>query len=144
MVLQVLLHDPADRTPVAAGTAGSFAVPNNPATTHSKLRTELGFVVFLRDIMLTETRTTDAKGRVALPKGFAGATVVIERISDTELRVRKAQVIPEDELTFSEEVRKPLSARDRETVVQLLDHPPKPSTTLKQAMKRYRKRHVAD
>lgn len=94
--------------------------------------------------MLTETRTTDAKGRVALPKGFAKATVVIERISDTELRVRKAQVIPEDELTFSEEARNPLSARDRETVVQLLDHPPKPSATLKQAMKRYRKRHVAD
>ena len=94
--------------------------------------------------MLTETRTTDAKGRVALPKGFAGATVVIERISDTELRVRKAQVIPEDELSFSEEARKPLSARDRDAVVHMLDHPPKPTSVLKQAMKRYRKRHVGD
>ncbi len=53
--------------------------------------------------MKTETRTTDAKGRVCLPKAFANATVVIEQVSETELRVRKARVIPEDEIRFREE-----------------------------------------
>ncbi len=40
--------------------------------------------------MDAETRTTDAKGRVCLPKSFANATVIIEQVSDTELRVRKS------------------------------------------------------
>ena len=35
--------------------------------------------------MLTETRTTDAKGRVVLPKSFANATVVIEQVAETEV-----------------------------------------------------------
>ena len=33
-------------------------------------------------------RKVDAKGRVVLPKGFAGKTVVVEQISDTELSVK--------------------------------------------------------
>jgi hypothetical protein len=45
--------------------------------------------------MNAETRTTDAKGRVCLPKAFANATVIIERVSDTELRLRRAVVVPE-------------------------------------------------
>ena len=45
-----------------------------------------------------ETRSTDAKGRVSLPKAFANATVIIEQVSENELRIRKARVIPEDEL----------------------------------------------
>ena len=50
-----------------------------------------------------ETRTTDAKGRVSLPKAFANVTVVIEQMNENELRIRKARVIPEDEIRFSEE-----------------------------------------
>ena len=42
--------------------------------------------------MATLTRTTDRKARVSLPQSFANATVIIEQISDTELRIRKAQV----------------------------------------------------
>lgn len=41
-----------------------------------------------------ELRETDDKGRVTLPKGFANATLLIERVSDVELVIRKAKVIP--------------------------------------------------
>ena len=51
-----------------------------------------------------ETRSTDAKGRVCLPKAFANATVIIEQVSDHELRIRKARVIPEDEVRFSKKL----------------------------------------
>src|SRR5262249_15815499 len=44
--------------------------------------------------MDTGTRRTDAKGRVCLPKNFANATMIIEQISETELRLRKALVVP--------------------------------------------------
>ena len=50
--------------------------------------------------MAMETRSTDAKGRVSLPKTFANATVIIEQLSENELRIRKARVIPEDEIPF--------------------------------------------
>ncbi len=53
--------------------------------------------------MSLETRSTDAKGRVSLPKAFANATVIIEQLNENELRIRKARVIPEDEIRFSEE-----------------------------------------
>lgn len=33
--------------------------------------------------MPTETRTTDSKGRVSLPKGFANSAVIIEQVSET-------------------------------------------------------------
>ena len=51
--------------------------------------------------MATLTRTTDRKARVSLPQSFADSTVIIEQISDTEVRIRKAQVIPEDEIRFA-------------------------------------------
>jgi hypothetical protein len=40
----------------------------------------------------TETRSTDAKGRICLPRAFANATVIIDQLSETELRIRKAIV----------------------------------------------------
>ena len=46
--------------------------------------------------MALETRSTDAKGRVSLPKEFANATVIIEQVNENEIRIRKARVIPED------------------------------------------------
>ena len=48
--------------------------------------------------MAIHTRTTDAKGRVSLPKDFANATVIIEHLSETELHIRKARIVLEDEL----------------------------------------------
>ena len=50
--------------------------------------------------MDVETRSTDSKGRICLPKAFANATVIIDQVTDTEVRIRKAVVIPEDEVRF--------------------------------------------
>ncbi len=81
-----------------------------------------------------ETRSTDAKGRVCLPKAFANATVVIEQLSENELRICKARVIPEDEIRFSDEATIVLSDRERERFLQALDHPPKPNAALRHLM----------
>ena len=92
--------------------------------------------------MATETRTTDAKARLSLPKSFANATVIIEQISETELRIRKARVIPEDEIVFAEETMcKPLSNEERDRFLEMLDNPPKPTPALKRAAARYKARH---
>jgi hypothetical protein len=86
--------------------------------------------------MLTETRTTDAKGRVVLPKSFANATVVIEQVAETEVRVRLARMIPVDEIRFVEESTPPLSDCDRDRFLALLDHPPQPNAAVRQAVER--------
>jgi DNA-binding transcriptional regulator/RsmH inhibitor MraZ len=91
--------------------------------------------------MTAETRTIDPKGRVILPKAFANATVIIEQISDTEIRIRKAKVIPEDELRFAEETVSPLSNRDRDLFLALLNNPPPPNAALRRAVAKYRRRH---
>lgn len=91
--------------------------------------------------MTAITRSTDPKGRVSLPKGFANTTVIIEQINDTELRIRKARVVPEDELMFPEESEcAALSDRDRDRFVALLDDPPPANETLRRAAERYRQR----
>src|SRR5882672_9151746 len=83
-------------------------------------------------------RTTDAKARVTLPKSFANATVIVEAISDTELRICKAEVIPEDQVVFAEECRKPLSDRDRDLFLKMLENPPEPNEALKKAIAEYK------
>ena len=84
------------------------------------------------------TRTTDHKGRLRLPQSFANATVIIEQVSDTELRIRKARVLPEDEIRFAEESAAPLSDRERERFLALLDNPPPANEALKKAVRRRR------
>jgi hypothetical protein len=74
--------------------------------------------------MGSETRTTDAKGRLLLPKGFANVTVIVTQVSDCEFRVRRAKVVAEDDLRFTEETAMPLSDRDR--FPALLAHPDAP------------------
>ena len=91
--------------------------------------------------MAAVTRTTDAKGRVSLPKAFANATILIEQVSDTELRIRKAQVVPEDEIRFREEAATPLSDRDRDRFLALPDNPPPPNEALRRAARHKRRRH---
>ncbi len=91
--------------------------------------------------MDSASRTTDAKGRISLPKAFANATVIIEQVSDTEIRIRKARVIPEDEIRFYEETAAPLSDRDRDRFLDLLDNPPKPTEALRRAVAKHAKRH---
>ena len=85
----------------------------------------------------TETRTTDSKARLVLPKSFANATVIVEQLSDTEIRVRRAKVVAEDELPFAEEVSVPLSDRDRDRFLELLTNPPAPTPALKAASARH-------
>jgi hypothetical protein len=86
-------------------------------------------------------RTADSKGRVALP-GFANATLIIEKVDDTEYRVRKAKVIPEKELRFHEEdFPLKLSARDAARVVETLANPPAPNKAARRAAKRFLKDH---
>ncbi len=86
--------------------------------------------------MATDVRTTDAKGRLILPRSFANATVVVEQVSETELRVRRARVVPEDELRFPEEGAVPLNRADRDRFLALLAHPATPNRALKRAMRR--------
>jgi hypothetical protein len=91
--------------------------------------------------MQLETRTTDARGRVCLPKSFANATVVLEIIGDTEIRIRKAQVVPVDELPFREELPPVLSNRDWDRFMTLLSRPPKANAALRRAFANHRARH---
>ena len=89
-------------------------------------------------------RTTDSKASLSLPRGFADVTVLIERISESEIRIRKAKVVPEDEVEFhfAEESLKPLSDRDRDLFLNSLDSPPAPPGALIRSLQRAKK--IAD
>lgn len=84
----------------------------------------------------TELRETDGKGRLTLPKGFANSTVLIEVVSDLELVIRKAKVVPlgPDEDLPPLTTLKPLSDRDRDAFLAALDNPPPPNEALKRLM----------
>jgi hypothetical protein len=86
------------------------------------------------------TRTTDGKARVSLPRTFANSVILIEQISETELRIGKAQVVPEDELPLREESTTPLTDRDRELFLTLLNKPPSANAALKKAVSRHKRR----
>lgn len=79
-------------------------------------------------------RTTDGKGRVSLPRSFANSTILIEQVSESELRIRKAVVVPQSE--FREESAIILSDRDRDLFLEMLDNPPPPNQALKKLMKK--------
>lgn len=85
-------------------------------------------------------RTTDDQGRVRLPKAFANCTVFIDQVSDTEVRIRKAEVTPKEDVTFMEETRLPLSDRDRDLLLSLLENPPEPNEALKKAIAKFKTR----
>src|SRR6266852_470752 len=82
---------------------------------------------------------TDQKARLILPARFANSAVLIEEVSETELRIRKAVILPEDEMPVTEEQRPPLSDEDRDFVLSLLAAPPKANADLKKAAKEYRR-----
>ena len=87
-------------------------------------------------------RFTDKKARLILPARFASSAVLIEEISETEVRIRKAAILPEDELPFTEESRRPLTDDDRDFVLALLAKPAAAKSNLKKAAKEYRRRHA--
>lgn len=86
-----------------------------------------------------DIRLTDSKGRLTLPKGFANTTVLVQVVSDVELVIRKAKVVPlteagdDDELPPLPHVR-PLSDRDRDVLLAALEHPPEPNEALRKLM----------
>ena len=92
--------------------------------------------------MAADVKTTDAKARLVLPKSFANATVVIDQVSETELRVRRAKVVPEDELPFREELAPLLPDRDRDLFLDLLANPPAPTPALTGAAVRHKARRA--
>lgn len=51
--------------------------------------------------MRVDYRMADGKGRVTLP-GFENSPVILEQVTENEIRVRKARVIPVDELDPSQ------------------------------------------
>ena len=59
----------------------------------------------------------------------------LELIADGNVyRIRKARVIPEDEIHFVEEAPIVLTDRERERFLHALDHPPKPNSALRRLM----------
>jgi uncharacterized protein DUF1778 len=86
-------------------------------------------------------RIADNKGRISLP-GFANATVLLEAVGPNEYRVRKAEVIPADELRFSEEeMPVALSERDAKRLLEVLENSPAPNAAARRAAKRFKKHH---
>ena len=49
-----------------------------------------------------QTRTVDSKGRLTLGKHFTNRTVLVRHISENEVVVKLARVIPEDEVWLYE------------------------------------------
>ena len=84
--------------------------------------------------MLSETRTADAKGRVLLSNKLANETLLVEQVSDNEYRVRLAKTIPVDEIRFAEESMIPLSDRDRDIFLAVLEDKSPPNEALRKLM----------
>jgi uncharacterized protein (DUF1778 family) len=88
-------------------------------------------------IEAADVRVTDSKARLTLPRAFANSTVLIEVVSDVEIVIRKAKVVPlspEDELPQLPHVQ-PLSDADRDLFVSILDNPPPPNDALRKLMR---------
>lgn len=88
-----------------------------------------------------DLRTVDDKGRIVLPRTFANATVTVTEVSDTELRIQKAVVVPESALPLMEDALQPLSDRDRDLFLDLIENPPEPNAAFRKAAEAYKKRH---
>ena len=90
---------------------------------------------------ISETCVADAEARVALPTGFANATLVIEQLSEFEVRIRKKDTRQDEEPPFVEERITVLSDRDRDRFLELLENPPEPTAVLRRAMAEHRRQH---
>ncbi|MBC8868798.1 MAG: DUF1778 domain-containing protein [Planctomycetes bacterium] len=88
-----------------------------------------------------ETSVVDAEARVALPTRFANAAVIVEELSVDEVRIRKANAVPDNEAQFPEERITTLSDRDRDRFIELLENPPEANAALRKAMAEHRKQH---
>ena len=88
-----------------------------------------------------ETRTVDARARVTLPPGFAKATVILEQVSESEVRIRRTSGSPDESAEFAEETITTLSDRDRDRFLRLLENPSPPNASLRKAMSKRRRCH---
>jgi antitoxin component of MazEF toxin-antitoxin module len=52
--------------------------------------------------MSTQVRRSDKKGRVILPADFAASVLIIERVSDSELRIRKGRTVRKRKYTLGQ------------------------------------------
>jgi antitoxin component of MazEF toxin-antitoxin module len=52
--------------------------------------------------MSVQVRRADKKGRVILPSDFAGSILLIERVNDAELRIRKGQTVRKRKYTLAD------------------------------------------
>jgi antitoxin component of MazEF toxin-antitoxin module len=52
--------------------------------------------------MSIQVRRADKKGRVVLPLDFAGSILLIERVNDAELRIRKGQTVRKRKYTLEQ------------------------------------------
>jgi len=77
-----------------------------------------------------------AHGKVNLVVNNAGVALGgnFDQVSETEIRIRKAVVIPQDEIRFTEETPISLSDRDRDAFLNLLDNPPEPNPALRELL----------
>ncbi len=87
-------------------------------------------------------RFTDKEARLVLPARFANSAVLVEEVSETELRIRKAGTFPEEEVPFTEEQRSALSDEDRDFLLSLLAAPPKANSDLEKAAEERRRRRA--
>lgn len=88
-----------------------------------------------------ETRTVDARARVTLLPGFAKATVILEQVSESEVRIRRTSGHPDESAEFAEETVTTLSDRDRDRFLRLLETPSPPNASLRKAMSKRRRYH---
>lgn len=88
-----------------------------------------------------ETRTIDADGRINLPPEFANTTVFIDRVSESEIRIRRAEGPAANIRFIEEEPRASLGDRDRDRFLELIENAPPPNEALKAAFDGYRRRH---
>jgi antitoxin component of MazEF toxin-antitoxin module len=52
--------------------------------------------------MPAEVRRSDKKGRVVLPADFAASVSIVERVSDTELRIKKGRTVRKRKYTLEQ------------------------------------------
>ena len=80
---------------------------------------------------------------LTLPVELAGARIIIERVGPTELRLRVAGAVAEENPPddADDDQLKPLSDRDRDLLLDLMENPPEPSPALIKAIQMHKARH---
>lgn len=81
-----------------------------------------------------ETQTADAQARITLPAQFADTAVVVEVISASEVRIRKAAEASDDLSALAESAITVLSDRDRDRFLELIESPAAANPALRSAM----------